>query len=116
MGEVDKKGYLMKKMTGGEGWAFIPDEGPKASTASNERSPQPKIRLETRAGKKVTVIAGLHTYGADRLNAIARELKTMCGIVSLLQRNSLLVQLCGRCNTDFSGATHASVDAANDSP
>lgn len=27
-------------------------------------------------GKAVTVIAGLHTYGAKRLEAIAKELKT----------------------------------------
>ena len=44
--------------------------------STNPRSPKPKIRLEKRAGKSVTVIAGLHTYGADRLNNIARELKS----------------------------------------
>jgi translation initiation factor 1 len=42
----------------------------------NPRSPVAKIRLEKRAGKAVTVIAGLHTYGAARLDAIARELKS----------------------------------------
>ena len=42
----------------------------------NPRSPIPKIRLEKRAGKSVTVIAGLHTYGAKRLEAIAKELKS----------------------------------------
>ena len=40
------------------------------------KSPVPSIRLEKRMGKAVTVIAGLHTYGLDRLNAIAKELKT----------------------------------------
>ena len=42
----------------------------------NPGSPVPKIRLEKRAGKSVTVIAGLHTYGAKRLAAIAGELKS----------------------------------------
>ena len=46
---------------------------------NNPRSPVPKIRLEKRAGKAVTVIAGLHTYGAARLDAIARELKSTLG-------------------------------------
>ena len=36
----------------------------------------PKIRLEKRAGKFITVIAGLHTYGSRRLDDIARELKS----------------------------------------
>ncbi|MDP3791716.1 MAG: translation initiation factor [Candidatus Omnitrophota bacterium] len=39
-------------------------------------SPTPKIRLEKRSGKAVTVIAGLHTYGSKRLETIARELKS----------------------------------------
>jgi translation initiation factor 1 len=43
------------------------------------QSPIPKIRLEKRMGKSVTVIAGLHTYGSVKLNAIARELKTVFG-------------------------------------
>lgn len=42
---------------------------------TNPRSPRPKIRLERRCGKDVTVIAGLHTYGQSRLEAIAKELK-----------------------------------------
>lgn len=41
--------------------------------------PIPRIRLERRAGKMVTVIAGLHTYGEARLKAIAKELKTGLG-------------------------------------
>lgn len=45
----------------------------------SSRSPVPKIRLEKRAGKAVTVIAGLHTYGAARLDTIARELKITLG-------------------------------------
>jgi translation initiation factor 1 len=45
----------------------------------SSRSPVPKIRVEKRAGKAVTVIAGLHTYGSDRLEKIARELKLTLG-------------------------------------
>ena len=40
-------------------------------------SPQPKIRLEKRVGKSVTVITGLHTYGDKRLKAMAAELKSI---------------------------------------
>jgi len=43
---------------------------------NNSRSPVPKIRLEKRAGKSVTTISGLHTYGSKRLGAIASELKS----------------------------------------
>ncbi|MDD5135965.1 MAG: translation initiation factor [Candidatus Omnitrophica bacterium] len=46
------------------------------TTKNNPRSPVPKIRLEKRAGRSVTVIAGLHTYGAKRLEAIAGELRS----------------------------------------
>lgn len=42
-------------------------------------SPLAKIRLEKRMGKSVTVIAGLHTYGAMRLEAMAKELKSTLG-------------------------------------
>jgi translation initiation factor 1 len=49
------------------------------TTRNNPRSPKPKIRLERRAGKSVTVIAGLHTYGLKRLEAIAGELKAAFG-------------------------------------
>lgn len=36
----------------------------------------PKIRLEKRAGKSVTMISGLHTYGSKRLEKIASEIKS----------------------------------------
>ena len=49
------------------------------TTKNNPRSPVPKIRLENRRGKSVTVIAGLHTYGAKRLDIIAKELKVTLG-------------------------------------
>ncbi len=44
-------------------------------------SPTANIRMEKRAGKEVTVIAGLHTYGDARLQALAKTLKTKfaCG-------------------------------------
>lgn len=48
----------------------------KMVTTNNPRSPVPKIRVEKRKGKAVTVIAGLHTYGSKRLEAIAKELKS----------------------------------------
>ena len=43
------------------------------------QSPVAKVRIERRTGKAVTVIAGLHTYGSIRLNAMAKELKTALG-------------------------------------
>ncbi len=39
----------------------------------------PKINVQKRAGKTVTVIAGLHTCGTDRLKEIAAELKASLG-------------------------------------
>ncbi len=56
------------------------------------RSPVPKIRLEKRAGKSVTVIAGLHTYGAARLERIARELKTMFGAGGTVKDGAVEIQ------------------------
>ena len=47
---------------------------------NNPRSPVAKIRLENRRGKTVTVISGLHTYGENRLESIARQLKSKLGI------------------------------------
>ena len=55
-------------------------------------APKPKIYLEKRAGKKVTVISGLHTYGEDRLSAIAKELKVMCGAGGTLKNGVIEVQ------------------------
>ena len=43
------------------------------------QSPRPKIYLEKRSGKTVTVIAGLHTYGSQRLETMAKELKSILG-------------------------------------
>ena len=59
---------------------------------NNPRSPVPKIRLEKRAGKLVTVIAGLHTYGSKRLDAIARELKTILGAGGTVKNGTIEIQ------------------------
>lgn len=59
---------------------------------ANPRSPAPKIRLEKRMGKCVTVIAGLHTYGTKRLESIARELKTMLGAGGTIKNGVIEIQ------------------------
>ncbi len=58
----------------------------------NPRSPIPKIRLEKRAGKSVTVISGLHTYGSARLNVIARELKSTLGTGGTVKNGTIEIQ------------------------
>ena len=58
----------------------------------NPLSPVAKIRLEKRAGKTVTVIAGLHTYGLIRLNAIAKELKTTLGAGGTVKDGCIEIQ------------------------
>jgi translation initiation factor 1 len=55
-------------------------------------SPVPKIRIEKRMGKGVTVIAGLHTYGADRLEKIAKELKTLFGTGGTVKNGVIEIQ------------------------
>ena len=52
----------------------------------------PKIRLEKRAGKSVTVISGLHTYGAQRLNRIAAELKSAFGVGGTVKNGAIEIQ------------------------
>ena len=54
--------------------------------------PKPRIRLEKRAGKCVTVIAGLHTYGAQRLEAIAKELKAKFGSGGTVKNGAIEIQ------------------------
>jgi len=56
------------------------------------RSPIRKIYLEKRAGKYVTVISGLHTYGSDRLNVIAKELKTTFGAGGTVKNGLIEIQ------------------------
>jgi translation initiation factor 1 len=59
---------------------------------NNHKSPKPKIRLEKRAGKAVVVIAGLHTYGASRLEDIARELKSTLGTGGTVKNGTIEIQ------------------------
>ena len=59
---------------------------------NNPRSPVPKIRLEKRAGKAVTVISGLHTYGSARLETIAKELKTTLGTGGTVKSGAIEIQ------------------------
>ena len=59
---------------------------------NSPRSPVPKIRLEKRAGKSVTVIAGLHTYGAKRLDDIARELKSLLATGGTVKGGTIEIQ------------------------
>ncbi len=59
---------------------------------ANPNSPVPKIRLEKRAGKAVTVIAGLHTYGTDRLERMSRELKTLLGAGGTVKNGCIEIQ------------------------
>ena len=83
----------MSKLTGGPGWSLSPAEpAPKPAPKKNPDSPRPLFRLENRAGKYVTVIAGLHTYGTDRLNVIARELKALCGAGGTVKNGVIEVQ------------------------
>jgi len=56
------------------------------------QSPTPKIRLEKRAGKTVTIIAGLHTYGSMRLNDIAKTLKTAFGAGGTVKDGMIEIQ------------------------
>lgn len=58
----------------------------------SSRSPVPKIRIEKRAGKAVTVISGLHTYGSGRLNIIARELKITLGAGGTVKNGVIEIQ------------------------
>ena len=84
----------MEKLTSGLGWSLSPDEPrPSAAPASkNPASPKPQFRIEKRNGKPVTVIAGLHTYGANRLNAMAKELKTACGSGGTVKNGNIEIQ------------------------
>jgi len=48
--------------------------------------------MEKRCGKSVTVIAGLHTYGAKRLDNIARELKSLLGTGGTVKNGVIEIQ------------------------
>lgn len=59
---------------------------------TSAKSPTPKIRVEKRMGKAVTVIAGLHTYGSKRLDDIARELKIAFGAGGTVKNGTIEIQ------------------------
>lgn len=59
---------------------------------NNPNSPKPKIRLEKRCGKSVTVIAGLHTYGSKRLDDIAARLKSKLGTGGTVKNGVIEIQ------------------------
>jgi translation initiation factor 1 len=58
----------------------------------SSRSPIAKVRLEKRAGKTITVIVGLHTYGTNRLETIARELKQTLGAGGTVKKGIIEIQ------------------------
>lgn len=82
----------MAKMTSGPGWSLSSDEKPEPVKKANPDSPKPQFRIEKRNGKAVTVIAGLHTYGADRLESIAKEIKTKCGCGGTVKNGAIEIQ------------------------
>ena len=57
-----------------------------------QNPPKPKIYVEKRGGKQVTVISGLHTYGSARLEAIAKELKTSLGAGGTVKNGVIEIQ------------------------
>ena len=82
----------MAKMTSGEGWSLSSDEPATPTQEKKSSAPEPRIRLENRVGKKVTVISGLHTYGSARLEKIARELKMICGAGGTVKNGVIEIQ------------------------
>jgi len=86
----------MAKMTSGPGWSLSSDDrsrpGSVPAAQPQTNSPKPQFRIEKRNGKAVTVIAGLHTYGADRLESIAKEIKTKCGCGGTVKNGCIEIQ------------------------
>jgi translation initiation factor 1 len=60
--------------------------------SGNTESPRPRIYLEKRGGKQVTLVSGLHTYGEQRLNTIAKELKTSLGAGGTVKNGIIEIQ------------------------
>ena len=56
------------------------------------QSPRQRIYTEKRGGKTVTLISGLHTYGAPRLDAIAKALKVLCGAGGTVKNGVIEIQ------------------------
>jgi len=87
----------MEKMTSGPGWSLSSDDRSHRSSVpaaqpQQTNSPRPQFRIEKRNGKAVTVIAGLHSYGADRLESIAKELKARCGAGGTVKNGCIEIQ------------------------
>ena len=82
----------MTKLTGGPGWALSADEPSPAIKKANHNTPKPVVRLEKRVGKCVTVVSGLHTYGSERLNGMAKEWKTLCGAGGTVKNGTIEIQ------------------------
>ena len=73
----------------------FPEQGfiaEKMAEKYNPKSPTPKIRLEKRDRKAIVVIDGLHTKKANRLNVIARELKTALGAGGTVKNGTIEIQ------------------------
>ena len=62
------------------------------SCVHNPKSPQPIIRLEKRAGKQITIISGLHTYGTGRLLTMAQALKSALGTGGTVKEGTIEIQ------------------------
>ena len=82
----------MSKLTGGPGWSLSSDEPAPVIKKQNPNTPKPVIRLEQRVGKYVTVVSGLHTYGSERLNSMAKEWKTHCGAGGTVKNGTIEIQ------------------------
>ncbi len=82
----------MAKLTSGNGWSLSSDEPVLPVKKENPNSPKPVIRLEKRAGKFVTVVLGLHTYGSERLSDMAREWKALCGAGGAVKNGTIEIQ------------------------
>lgn len=83
----------MPRLTGGEGWSLSSDDEPKPKPQTSSGSPVPKIRRENRpGGKSVTIIAGLHTYGAEKLETMARGMKHAFGVGGTVKNGIIEIQ------------------------
>ena len=82
----------MAKLTSGPGWSLSDATSASVIKKENPAAPRPVIRLEKRAGKSVTVVSGLHTYGSARLNGMAREWKTLWGVGGTVKDSIIEIQ------------------------
>ena len=82
----------MTKLTSGPGWSLSDDTPAPKIKKENPDAPKPVIRTENRTGKCVTVVYGLHTYGAERLNRMAKEWKTLWGAGGTVKNGVVEIQ------------------------